>query len=53
MGRVESGVITSLICQGCLTIEEFAEMTINAACTDIGITRDGHILTRPKRVTAQ
>jgi hypothetical protein len=50
MANLRAGKVTSCVGTCCLTLADMAEMTVNAACTEIALNvRDGLLLTRPKR----
>ena len=44
----KDGRVDHLVCPGCLTHEEHIGMLVREAMTQVGITHDGRILTRPK-----
>jgi hypothetical protein len=48
MTKLKAGFVDHYVCPGCLSVEEMAEMVIREATTDVGVTRDGRYVTRPK-----
>jgi hypothetical protein len=48
MAMLKDGRVDRHICTDCLSLEEMAELIIRESTTDIGITRDGRYMTRPK-----
>ena len=48
MAQLTAGTIDHLICNDCLTIGEYAEMTVREATMEAAVTRDGTIMVRPK-----
>ena len=47
MAQLKDGRVDHLVCPGCLTDEEHIGMLVREAMTQVGITHDGRILTRP------